>query len=63
MVNAISLYQVREPTAQVANKVEFPPAQIVNGLPPAPVGAAGEVVIVTVTGVAALLHVPLTHAP
>ncbi len=51
------------PILQVPDKVELPPAQILEGLADAPVGVLGTAVTVTVTLDAGLLHVPLTHEP
>lgn len=62
LVRPASLYQVNVPVAQVAVRLVDEPAH--RGLVPAlaPVGAEGIGVTVTVTGAAALLHVPLTQA-
>ena len=49
------------PVAQVADKVELLPTQIVAGLALAAVGAVGIPIIVTVAGTEALLQVPFTQ--
>ena len=49
------------PVAQVADRFELPPAQIVAGLAVAAVGAVGIPIIVTVAGTEALLQVPFTQ--
>ena len=61
-VSVASEYHVIVPVAHVAANADVPPAQIVNGVAVAAVGAV-TVPTVTVTGVAELLQVPLTHAP
>jgi hypothetical protein len=56
VVSAASLYQVIVPVAQVAERVELCPEQIVVGLADTPVGAVGVAVTVTVVLPEMLLH-------
>ncbi len=63
VVKAASLYHTNVPVLQVPDNVILSPAQMLEGLADAPVGAFGTAVTVTVTLDAALLHVPLTHEP
>ena len=63
LVCAASLYHFKVPVAQVADKVELLPTQIVAGLAAAAVGAVGNAVTATVTGVVELLQVLLIQTP
>ena len=62
MINVTSEYHFAIPLAQVALNTELPPRQKDAGLADTLVGAAGNGVTLTVTGIAELLQVPLTQA-
>jgi cation transporter-like permease len=63
VVKAALLYQVSVPVAQVAERVELCPEQIVAGLADTAVGAVGVGLTVTAIFPEALLHpAPLTQA-
>ena len=59
LVCAASLYHFKVPVAQVADKVELLPTQIVAGLAVADRGSVGKGISVAVAGVVILLQVIL----